>query len=386
MARPPRPRRAPLLVALGGDAMVPALAAATTHWHREGRRAMAEGAAQLLAMLGSDKALRALDALSAEHPHDALGAAVGAALEAEAQARGEAVDDLLDGCAPRFGLALDGAAELTDGRRRFRVTLVGWKPSLTDEVGRELHAPPKTTRPDARREAVIEAWRELSHELDPTRRRERRRAEDALVNQRAWEAATWTDRVASHPILSRVYEGLVWVTDAGESFTWSAADGARGPDGEAVALASVKTLRLAHPAVDAALLARWEGASLEPPFAQRERAVEPVEGVTSRFEGRVMRAHDDRHDRHAQPWDREGWRVGPIEDHRFNALTWRAGRGPVEAALAVGGMVRWSADAREATVGALTFHRASSGEAIDPRDAPPVFVSEAAASVARMLR
>lgn len=374
----------PLLVALGGDAFLNPLVSAITQWYREGRRALAEGATQLIAMVGTDTAITALDVISAEHPFDDLGALAWSALSVEANERGSTVEELVDSAVLSFGLDLDGTAELTDGRRRFRVTLVGLKPTLTDEVGRVLGAPPRASRPDVRREAVTETWRALSHDLGPVCERALRRAEDSLITQRTWAGEPWRTHLAGHPLLARIYRDLVWVTDTGETFVLSPSLTPHDALGNTVDVSSVGALRLAHPVVDAHNLVRWREVSLNTLLAQCDRSVVTHDKLDALFERKVLRAHDDRHGRGAQPWEREGWRVGAVEQQRFDALTWRVGRYGYEAVLSVDAMTRWAAEPRQCSVGPMVF-RTTTGEPLGPAEVPKVFLSEACVSVLRML-
>ncbi len=74
-----------LAVALGGDLIVPVVQREIAQWHRGGRRALAYQAARLLAYVGGDAAVRALDEIARAHGYDALGSLAASALEAEAR-------------------------------------------------------------------------------------------------------------------------------------------------------------------------------------------------------------------------------------------------------------------------------------------------------------
>lgn len=385
-----------LAVALAQDGVVDTLAAQVPVWYRASRGALGAEALQLLAALGSDRALRALDLLRTEHPFERYGLHARQLLEAEARARGEALETLLDRAVPRFGLDPDGTRTLDNGARRYTVVLEGWSPVLVDAIGRRhtTYTRPSRPRDPQRAAAAWEAWRALHDALGPVARRETARLEEALRGGRVWTAAAWSADVARHPVLRRLAAGLVWTRDDGGYFVADAEGLLR--DAAGTAHAPVGTLRIAHPVeMESAVRVRWRtvlaARSERSPVRQMERAVylrteaDAGRGRYEGFSGRALLAVSDKGHRVVQPWQAAGWFPGTTEGGLCHAFSRRFEAAGVDAVLEVEGLALWAEHARQSAVTGVRFRRSDGGEALRLGEVPLRVYAEALADVARML-
>lgn len=395
-----------LAVALGGDAVVAAVQREVEAWHRGGRRPLASLACQLLAYLGGDRAVRALDDIARAHGYDPLGALATSALAAEAAERGLTRDELADAVVPRWGMSAEGKAWLDYGRRRFRVTLEvaadgALDVSLTETRWRVLAAPPKPTRADdpARAAEALARWKALRHELPRVVEAEGRRFEAAMAAGRAWTAPRWTAHVLGHPVLRALAERLVWAVRAPGRRRPTLARTTHGAlldaRGTTLRLRDDATVTVAHPIdLDDDERARWRAVMAEakappPPFAQLARATfaagdDPGATAWAPVAGRVLAAPSDRSRSRPPAWARAGWEAAPVEAGLCRRFLRRFGG--TEAVLEVEGIALWAEQARETTVTALRFRPVGEGAAWLALGAvAPAVVSEAARAAAHLL-
>lgn len=395
-----------LAVALGGDLIVPVVQREIAQWHRGGRRALAAQGARLLAYVGGDRAMRALDEIARAHGYDALGSLAASALAAEAEARGVSREELSDAIVPRWGLNAEGRGWLDYGRRRVRVALEPSEANLLDATlvdgeERALAAPPKPTRADdpVRAAEALARWKSLKHELPSVVSAEARRFEEALCTGRAWSLAAWRSLVLGHPVLRALAERLVWcVSAAGQSPTFArvARGELVGERGEPLPLSASVALVIAHPvALDADARLRWqrvlEAAGVEAqPFAQLARTVHLVaesdaeDTAWKALEGATLRAVSDRSRVRQTAWARAGWEPAPIEGGVCRVFLRRYGS--VDAVLEVEGIALWAEAMRETAVCALRFRDAHGDGSWKRLGAvPPTIVSEAVRAALHML-
>jgi len=396
-----------LAVALGGDAVVATVQRQVALWHRAGRRALASLACQLLAFLGSDRALRALDEIAGEHGYDTLGALATAALEAEASARGFSRDDLSDALVPRWRMSPEGKTWLDYGRRRFRVMLEAsgdgaLEVSLTEARWRVLAAPPKPARGDdpLRAEEAIALWRELCQELPRVVAHEGRRFERAMCVGRVWTAPRWTAHVLGHPVLRALAERLLWkVLLPGRRrpvFARTVHGVLLTERGTPFHLRDDARLSIAHPLdlgedEQRQWRALFAAAGVPPaPFPQLARATfthdAPAATAWLPIEGCALKVPSDRSRARPPVWSRTGWEPAALEAGQCRRF--RRRYGSTEAVLEVDGFALWADHARETVVRALRFRDAAAGEEAPwlPLGAvPPVALSEAARAAVHML-
>lgn len=395
-----------LAVALGGDLVVPVVQREIAHWHRGGRRALADQAARLLAYVGGDAAVRALDEIARAHGYDALGSLASSALEAEAGARGVTREALSDAVVPRWGLNAEGKGWLDYGRRRFRVWLEAGEgqlleATLIDRDWRVLSAPPKPTRGDdpMRAHEALLRWKALRSELPATLAAETARFEEALCTGRAWPLAVWRERVMGHPVLRALAERFVWrVASPGHRavFAKPTKGELTGERGEPLRVRPDATLSLAHPvALADDARERWASTLaaagiVKQPFPQLSRAVFRVTREEARetswraLEGKALKAPSDRTRARPPPWIRAGWSPAPLENGVCRLFLRRYGA--VEAAFEVDGIALWSETARESPARALRFrHAHGDGAWLALGDVAASIVSEAVRAAAHAI-
>ncbi len=396
-----------LTLALGGDAAVPVVQREVEAWHRGGRRALAAQAAQLIAYVGGDVAVRALTEIAAAHSNDQLGTLATSSIDAEALARGLSREGIADAVVPRWGLNAEGMGWLDYGRRRFRVRLDASKKkvldvSLFDGSGEVIPAPPRPTRADdpLRSTEALAQWKALRAELPLVVKSETRRFEEALCAGRVWTHAHWATFVLGHPVLRALAERFVWQVqnpdEPSPRFARTLRGAWLGERDEPVRVTGEAAVSIAHPvALDDEAWDRWRAAfEAAPvpaqPFAQLTRAGWRDEGAGDAMElplvaGRTVRALSDRARTRPPVWTRAGWEPAPVEGGLCRVFFRRFGA--LEAVCEVDGIALWSESSRESTVRAVRV-RAGHGDSAPwcaLRDVPPCVVSEAMRAAAHMI-
>lgn len=283
---------------LGDGRTLRALTKQIPEWAESSRGKLAEYATGAIALLGTDEALLALDALSIRYRSrfKNIGAAATAAFVAAAEARGLTTDELGDRVVPTLGFPPDGAPRVVDvggdGRRvEVRVGL-DFKLELADAAThRKVAAWPSTTPAEVRAE-----MKEVAAALREAAKAQTLRMETQLVRQRRWPAARWRELFLGSALLRPFAVRLVWGEYGADGVlraTFRALpDGALtdAEDNTPEPPADPATVGPVHPLeLDATTLTAWrthlEDYAVEPPFAQLERPVARVsaELATARF-------------------------------------------------------------------------------------------------------
>ncbi len=229
----------------GDDAVADRLAPLVRGWPSAGAAPRAKRGADVLAVMGSDRALGHLSAIARNAKSTPLRTHAAAAFDRAAAGRGllpEQLDDLL---APEE--ALDGSVEYRDQTARL---------------------------------------------------------EEAMVVQRRWALGEFQGRIAGHPLLGRIARRLVWVVD-GRTVRLDGlgdlVDPAGAPTGEG------EWVRLAHPAVDDFTPWRaWLARVGAQPFAQAEREVFAGEDPSAWWQRTIEAAALYRLVRHGWHWGPAG--------------------------------------------------------------------------------
>jgi hypothetical protein len=213
----------------GDDTVAGRLAPLVRRWPTEGAAPRAKRGADILAVMGSDRALGHLSAIARNAKSTPLRTHAAAALDRVAADRGllpEQLDDLL---APDQGL--DGSAEYRDQTARL---------------------------------------------------------EEAMVVQRRWAVGEFQARIAAHPLLGRIARRLVWVN--GSPVRLDGLGDLVDPDGAPAG--GGEWVRLAHPAVDDFTPWRpWLARLGAPqPFVQAEREVFGLDEDPSAWWQRTVKA------------------------------------------------------------------------------------------------
>lgn len=254
----------------GDDTVANRLAPLVRAWPHAwvGMAPRAKRGADVLAAIGTGRALGHLSALARNAKSIPLRTHAAAALDRAAADRGLLPEQLDDLVAPDLGLDGDPV------RYRGVCYTVDLDASgvlvLQDPSGIQLATLPEPATDDER--AVTAAWRSRRRKARPVVADQTARLEEAMIVQRPWTAASFRVRIAGHPLLGRLARELVWALD-----NRTVGLGAQGDlvDPQGRPAGPGEWVRLAHPAIDdfspwRAWLARR---SAPQPFAQAEREV-----------------------------------------------------------------------------------------------------------------
>ncbi|MFV2178528.1 DUF4132 domain-containing protein [Actinomadura sp. LOL_016] len=300
-------------------------------WPGEHGSAKAEKGLEVLAALGTDVALSALDRIARSSKFEALRWEARSRLEKAAAARGLALDHLMDRLVPDFGLDADASTTLDYGTRRFRVGFDdGFRPYVTGEDGAVRASLPKPAGTDPADPAVAayRAFADLKKDVRSVVAERRRRLRKAMLYERCWTPEEFRDHFVRHPIVGRVARRLVWLAFA-EDRDGSAAKAFRIAEDGSFAdvhddpfdLSGTSRIGIAHPArlagedVEAwtRVFADYE---LLQPFAQLEHPVVRLTGDEPRGD------RLDRFDGTSLSWDavwdllrHDTWDQDAVEDH-----------------------------------------------------------------------
>ena len=175
-------------------------------------------------------------------------------VDALAERKGWTTDQLADRTVPTAGFDDDGILRLSYGEREFTGRLTpAFTLELTSPTGSVLKSlPAKREVEDA--ELVKEAKAQLTasrSELKQLVSLQTQRLYEAMCTTRQWPAEEWTEFLRSHPIVSRLIAGLVWIETSGDAqLLFRLADGALiDANDDDVTLAEGSTVSLAHTAL-----------------------------------------------------------------------------------------------------------------------------------------
>ncbi|SDT37806.1 DUF4132 domain-containing protein [Actinoplanes derwentensis] len=198
---------------LGDDSTVAALTAFFPEWAKKANARM-RNAIQALGGIGTDVALRELLRLSRKAPNAGLQLCASENLVMVATARGVTVQQLLDRLVPEPDLT-----PLDYGPRRFTITLDDQVQTvLHDERGNRLSRVPRTAATDDPElaEAARARYTELRKDLKTIITERRYALELAMVTQRRWTAAEFTELFVEHPLTWHLTRRLLWATFAAD--------------------------------------------------------------------------------------------------------------------------------------------------------------------------
>lgn len=179
-------------------------------WVDRGRGKLAEYAAEAVALLGTDEALLALDALSIRYrsKNKNVGTAATTAFARAAEARGLTTDELGDRVVPRLGFPPEGGPRVVAvGERRVEVRVgLDFKLALLDaDSHRKVAAWPAGMPPEIKAE-----MKETTAALREAAKAQTLRLENQFVRQRRWPVARWRELFLAHPLLVPFAVRLVW--------------------------------------------------------------------------------------------------------------------------------------------------------------------------------
>lgn len=284
------------------DETVRRLTALIREWPGQNQHKRAATGLEVLGAIGSEEALRAIHGIAQKVKFRALKEKAAEQIEAIARGLDLTTEQLADRLVPDFGLDEAGSLVLDYGPRRFKVGFdEHLKPFVADEDGKPRKSLPK---PGAKDDAEIapaayKRFSQLKKDLRTVAADQVRRLERAMVEERTWTKAAFTEFFVDHALVWHLARRLVWTAESGgertafrlaedKSFTDVAEDELDLPEDAAIRLAH--PVRLDRDALDAwaEIFADYE---ILQPFKQLARPVaaftaeELKTGRLERFEG-----------------------------------------------------------------------------------------------------
>lgn len=270
---------------LGDDRLVPLLTRQIRDWAEAARGKLSEYAVQALALLGSDTALLAVDALTIRYrsKFKNIGKAATEAFAEAAAARGLTPEELGDRVVPWLGFEPGKPRLIPCGKTQVEVRLGSdFKFAFRDAAtGKKVAKLPDSAPADVKAE-----FKELSASLKEAVKAQLLRMEALTVRQFRWTTARWRELYLAHPLLVPFAQRLVWghFDDTGKlTATCRALDDLTLTDtaDESFTLPATGQMGVVHPLELApeprtAWVRHLADYNIEPPFAQLDRPVVAV--------------------------------------------------------------------------------------------------------------
>jgi HEAT repeat protein len=309
---------------LGADPLVPKITKVIRDWVDANRGKLAEYAVQALALMGSDLALAAVDALAIRYRSKMknVGRAAEEAFAAAAEASGIDVDELADRVVPWLGFMPGEERIVEAGKQRISVTIGNdFKLHFSDlDKNKRVASLPKSASKE-----VAEEMKDLAAMLRESAKAQVLRLEGLLVRQRRWSTERWQELILRHPLLRPFGVRLAWGHyDAQGVLTATfrvLEDGTlTTPQDEEYRLPQTGTVGIVHPLeLDQATIEIWRqhlaDHETDPPFPQFER---PVIVAANADRGRRVYTGVQGTNLNAMTFkgraERIGWRRGSVVD------------------------------------------------------------------------
>lgn len=267
---------------LGDDRLVPLLTRQIRDWAEAARGKLSEYAVQALALLGTDTALLAVDALAIRYrsKFKNIGKTATEAFAEAAAARGLTPEELGDRVVPWLGFEPGKPRVIACGKTLVEVRLGGdFKFAFRDAAsGKKL-----AKLPDSAPAEVKAEFKELAASLKEAVKAQHLRMEALMVRQFRWPVARFRELYLAHPLLVPFAQRLVWGHFAAGgklTATFRALDDLSLTDAadEPVTLPAKGEVGVVHPLelpADArtAWVKHLADYAVEPPFAQLDRPV-----------------------------------------------------------------------------------------------------------------
>ncbi|HWO63430.1 MAG TPA: DUF4132 domain-containing protein [Umezawaea sp.] len=283
---------------LGDDEVVRRLVPLIRAWPGEAQHARAVTGLDVLAAIGTDAALAALNSIAQRVKFAGLKNRAQEKIRDVAEELGLSAEQLSDRLVPDFGL--DDASTLTIdyGPRRFTVGFdENLRPFVLDESGKRLKDLPKPGAKDDAEVAPAEHKRfgQLKKDVRTIAGDQIVRLESAMVRLRRWPAPEFRTLLAEHPLLWHLVRRLVWTTEDGRSFRVAEDRSFADVHDDAFDLPEDALVGVAHPLHLGAAVAGWAEVFADyeilQPFRQLGRPVHRLEEsertavVLDRFKG-----------------------------------------------------------------------------------------------------
>jgi hypothetical protein len=182
-------------------------------WSKESAWQRATAGLEVLASIGTDSALVAIDRIKHSAKSSKLRSNAAECLQQVADDRGLTPDELADRIVPTFGLDANGATVLDFGSRTFNVRFdESLTPVISDKSGKVFKALPKPGVSDdpARAKHATETWKRLKKDVMATSKILLRRLESAMGQRRRYDPVTFANCFVLHPFVRHVAGRLVW--------------------------------------------------------------------------------------------------------------------------------------------------------------------------------
>ncbi|NHZ98518.1 DUF4132 domain-containing protein [Massilia sp. CCM 8734] len=239
-----------LLPGAADERIVEPLGTAVFGWGKKSNYPRAIVALAQLSALDTPYALlRVMEAAASPKLKGPLVYAAVQALEAAAQRRNCAMDELVDELTPDFGLG--GGLTLTAGAHNYGIALQNdLSLRLVDAKGKLLKSLP-ANKDDSTREAwqaAASRFATLAAALKTSARLQAPRLMSAFITGKSWDAQRWTRLFLAHPLLRIIGRSLVWQADGAASFRIAEDFSLIRADDEPFHLAPQARITLWHPA------------------------------------------------------------------------------------------------------------------------------------------
>ena len=267
---------------LGDDRVIPDLTSQIRDWVEHNRGKLAEYAVQALALLGSDSALLAVDAMDIRYRSKMknVGRAASEAFVEAARAQGITPEELGDRVVPWLGFEPGKTRVIECGNSRIEAGIgMDLKLCFKDvRTNKPLKSLPKTAPKE-----VLQEFKDLSANLREIAKAQLLRLENLLVRQRRWPVERWRELFLHHPLLLPFAVRMVWGHYDGEGKCLGAF---RALEDRTLSTAADEVYQLppggevgvVHPLeLSADQRQGWQNHlvdyEIQPPFAQSERRV-----------------------------------------------------------------------------------------------------------------
>jgi len=192
---------------LGDDSLVDAIRPQITKWVDGNRGKMAEYGVVAIALVGSNKALRAVEFFSRKYKnkYPNIGYSALKALEVAAEELGMDMNELADSIIPDFGFE-NMYKNFQVGNEEYRAFInKDFKMAFLNEDGKIMKSAPKTTPKE-----LLNEFKEIGKEVKDVVRSQSSRMELYLVIQRRWEKEKWMEFFLANPIMFVYATHIVW--------------------------------------------------------------------------------------------------------------------------------------------------------------------------------
>jgi hypothetical protein len=194
---------------IGDDRMVPAFTHQIREWADNMRGKLAEYAVQALALMGTDSALLAVDAMAIRYrsKNKNIGKAATEAFAEAARARGLTVEELGDLVVPWLGFQPGQSRVVDAGKTKLEVRIdQAFKLTFRDAATKKKVA----KLPESAPSELKAEFKEISASLKEAVKSQLLRMETLMVRQFRWPGARWQELYLGHPLLLPFAQRLVW--------------------------------------------------------------------------------------------------------------------------------------------------------------------------------